>query len=457
MTTSVTQQLAEWITEASYDDIPPVGVARVRERFLDSLGVQFGGMSVSTGQILAKWIKAQGAKPESTVVGAGFKTTSSLAALANASAGHALEFDDIATFGGHYANPLTAATLALGEKLECSGRDAILAWMIGWEVIAQTSKVCLGPRGNELLYRGWFNQGFQPALGVAALAAKLLGFDVLQTRMALGHAASTMAGMLKNRGSDTKSFVAGNAAMHGIIGAELVALGFTANEDIIDGDIGVARLLGLDGGDPQKVLAGLGSWEMATNGSTIRLHASCGAGHWSQDALQKILQRRRTVPEEIESIEVYLLDFLMPMVPYHSPRTGLEGKYSLEYDLATIALDGRAGMHQYTDAMVQRPEARDLMKRVVRVPQPGDHGIPKLESRVVLTLKNGEKLEETVNKAHGAPVDPLSPEEITEKFHECAASVVPEAQRNRVIELCGRLEDVGNLREIANAVSVTTP
>src|SRR5262249_20029683 len=152
MTTSVTQQLAEWISGASYDDIPPVGVARVRERFLDSLGVQFGGMSVSTGQILAKWIKAQEAKPESTVVGAGFKTTCSLAALANASAGHALEFDDIATFGGHYANPLTASTLALGEKLESTGRDAILAWMVGWEVIAQTSKLCLGPRGNELLY-----------------------------------------------------------------------------------------------------------------------------------------------------------------------------------------------------------------------------------------------------------------------------------------------------------------
>jgi 2-methylcitrate dehydratase PrpD len=387
------------------------------------------------------------------VVGAGFKTTSSLAALANASAGHALEFDDIATFGGHYANPLTAATLALGEKLECGGRDAVLAWMVGWEVIAQTSKVCLGPRGNELLYRGWFNQGFQPALGVAALAAKLMGFDVLQTRMALGHAASTMAGMLKNRGSDTKSFVAGNAAMHGIMAAELVALGFTANEDIIDGDIGVARLLGLEGGDSQKVLAGLGSWEMAANGSTIRLHASCGAGHWSQDALQKILQRRPTAPEEIESIEVSLLDFLMPMVPYHAPQTGLEGKYSLEYDLATIALDGRAGMHQYTDEMVQRPEARDLMKRVVRVPQAGDHGVAKLESRVVLKLKNGQELEETVNKAHGAPGDPLSPEEITGKFHECAGGVVPEAQRSRVIELCGRLENVGSLREIAEAVS----
>lgn len=454
MTTSVTHQLAEWIVKASYEDIPRLGVERVGERVLDSLGVQFGGMSVSTGRILAGWVRAQGAKPESSVVGAGFKTTAGMAALANGSAGHALEFDDIATFSGHYANPLTAATLALGEKLGSTGREGILAWMIGWEVIAQTSKVCLGPRGNELINRGWFNQGFQPALGIAALASKLMGFDVRQTRMAIGHAASTMAGLMKNRGSDTKSFVAGNAAMHGIMAAELVALGFTANEDIIDGDIGVARLLGLENGDPQKILDGLGSWDMATNGSTIRLHACCGASHWSQDALQKILQRRKTAPDEIESIEVQINDFLLDNMPYHVPQTGLEAKYSLEYDLATIALDGRAGMHQYMDAMVQRPEAQALMKRVEVRPQSGDLGSVPLESRVVLKLENGEELEETVGKSHGSPADPLSRAEITEKFHECAEPLVPEAQRNRVIELCGRLDQVGSLAEIAEAVSI---
>ena len=138
--TSVTEQLAEWIAKAGHDDLPEVGIHRVEERFIDSLGVQFAGLSVSTGQIITKWVRAQGGTPESTVVGGGFKSTASLATLANATAGHALEFDDIATFSGHYANPLTAATLAVGEKLDASGRDVILAWMIGWEVICQTAK-----------------------------------------------------------------------------------------------------------------------------------------------------------------------------------------------------------------------------------------------------------------------------------------------------------------------------
>jgi len=300
-----------------------------------------------------------------------------------------------------------------------------------------------------LLNRGWFNQGFQPALGVAALAAKLMGLDVLQTRMALGNAAGAMGGLLKNRGSDTKSFQAGNAAMHGVMAAELVALGFTANADILDGDIGVARLLGLEDGDPERALEGLGSWDMAANGSTIRLHACCGASHWGQDALMKILERRPTAPDEIESIEIEIDSFLMPMVPYHDPQTGLEAKYSLEYDLATIALDGRAGLHQYSDAAVQRPEARALMERVTY--RTVDE-LRRPESRVTLTLNNGDQLEESVNVAHGSPSDPLSDEEILGKFHECAEAVMSEGQRDQVIDLCRRLDSLENVRELTDAI-----
>ena len=447
---SVTEQLAEWIVQADYADVPTVGVERVQDRVLDSLGVMLAGMSVSTGQIMRDWIKAQGGTPDSTVVGGGFRTTAPFATLANSCAGHALEFDDIATFGGHFANPLTAGMLAVAEKLGASGRDAVLAWLVGWDVIAQTSKPCSTPQGNSLLGRGWFNQGFQPALGVAAVAAKLMGLDVRQTRMALGNAAAAMGGLLKNRGSDTKSFQAGNAAMHGVMAADLVAVGFTANEDILDGDIGVARLLGLEDGDPGKVLDGLGSWDMATNGSTIRLHACCGASHWGQDALLTILQRRPTTPTDIESIEIEIDSFLLPMVPYHDPQTGLEAKYSLEYDLATIALDGRAGLHQYSDAAVQRPEARALMQRVTTRPV---EELRKPESRVVLTLKSGDRLEERVNVAHGSPGDPLADAEILGKFHECSEALLPEAaQRQRVIDLCRSLESLDDVRELTRAI-----
>jgi len=78
---SVTEQVADWIVKADYDDIPPIAIERLRDVVLDSLGNQFAGMSVSTGRILSDWVRAQGGTPISTVTGAGFKTTPSLATL----------------------------------------------------------------------------------------------------------------------------------------------------------------------------------------------------------------------------------------------------------------------------------------------------------------------------------------------------------------------------------------
>jgi 2-methylcitrate dehydratase PrpD len=444
---SVTEQVADWIVHVPSDDVPSEAIERVRNLVLDSLGNQFAGMAGSTGRLLAAWVRAQGAAPLCTVTAQDFKTTPAFATLVNGAASHALENDDIATFSSHPNSPLTAASIALGEQLGCSGRELVTAWVIGWEVTAQTMKVCLGPRGNELINRGWFNQGFQETLGVAALAARLLGLGVEQTRLALGNAASAMGGLMKNRGTDTKGFTAGSAAMHGVMAAELAMTGFTADRDILDGDLGVARLLGLDNGDPQKVLDGLGSWDLATRGSTIRLHACCGAAHWSMDALQKIVRSRPLEPDEIVTIDVEIPEFLTDMVPIHEPRTGLEAKYSLEYDVAVIAIDGRAGVHQYTDEAVQRPVARALMARVNTIPVNGP-----LESRVVVTLVDGERLEATANRAHGNPADPLTREELLAKFDECAATAT-EAQRSQVIDLCARLETLDDVRELATAIA----
>jgi 2-methylcitrate dehydratase PrpD len=442
---SVTEQVATWVVGTTADDLPAVAVERVKDRILDSLGVQLGGMTSPTGRVLGDWVAAQAAQPRSTVVGTGLRSTPSLAALVNAAAGNVLEFDDTASFSGHPSNPLTAAALALGEPIGCSGRDLLLAWLVGWEVIAQTSKPCIARHGHTLLSRGWHNEGFQSALGVAALASKLLGLGVDETRMALGNAAAAMGGMLANRGSDTKWFHAGNAAMHGIVAAELAALGFSANRDILDGDDGVVRLLALEHGEPDQVLDGLGSWDMAVGGSWLRLHAACAAAHWGQDALQRIVGRRPLVPDDIASIELAAPPYLLDMLPCHAPMTAMEAKYSAEYALAVIVLDGRAGVAQYTDAMVRRPEAQALLPRVRTEVEDADPRTGVFGSRVTVRLVDGETLTETVTVAHGTVTDPLTEAELTGKFHECAAPLLGEAERAAVLDRCRRLDTLDDV------------
>jgi 2-methylcitrate dehydratase PrpD len=151
---------------------------------------------------------------------------------------------------------------------------------------------------------------------------------------------------------------------------------------------------------------------------------------------------------------VHLPAFLMDMLPYHQPRTGLEAKYSIEYDLVAVALDGRAGMHQYTDAAVNRPAARDLLTRVRYVPVEGQLGEVKLESHVVVTLKDGTKLEGTAHESHGNPRDPLTEAEVAAKFHECTEALLSEEQRTAVMDLCYQLDTLPSVRILGDAVSL---
>jgi 2-methylcitrate dehydratase PrpD len=449
--TSMTQQIAEWVVAARYEDVPDLGVQRVKERVIDSLAVQLGGMEASTGQVMGGWVRSQGARPDASVIGGGFKTSTSLAALLNATTGHALEFDDVGGGGGnHPASPMTAVTLAVGEKLGSSGRDMILAWMVGWEVTIQTSKPCTTGGRNTLMDFGWFNQGFQSAMGSAAAAGVLMGLDVDQIRMAFGNAANAMGGVMKNRASDSKSIIAGNAALHGVMAAELVQAGFTANLDILDGDDGVLAMMTRDIGDPSLALDGLGTWDMVTRGSTIKLYASCAAGHWAMDALQRILTAHPTDPSDIASITVHQPGFLMDSLPFDLPQTGLQGKYSVQYDLVAVALDGEAGMRQYTDEMVRRPEAQELMQKVTVVPV-DMRSASRLEARVVLELTSGESYEETVAEHIGRQSNPLSEQQLVDKFADCASGLLTDARRDEVLDLCWKLDALDDVSTLADA------
>ena len=113
-------------------------------------------------------------------------------------------------------------------------------------------------------------------------------------------------------------------------------------------------------------------------------------------------------------------------------------------------------MYQYTDEAVRRPEARELMNRVRYVPVEGDMTNVKLESRVDLKLKSGESFDETVALSHGRPEDPLTDDELIGKFHECAQALLPQRQREQIIDLCWRLDTLDDVSELADAVGADT-
>ncbi|HEY6533497.1 MAG TPA: MmgE/PrpD family protein [Acidimicrobiales bacterium] len=449
---SVTEELAEWIAGADFDDVPALAVRRVEERLLDSLGVQLGGVREPTAERLRAWIARQGAVPIASVVGTDLRTSPSFAALANATAGGILEFDDAAPFSGHPSNPLTAATLAVGEALGRSGAEVVLAWLVGWELTARTSAPCNTSSGHTLLNAGWHNEGFQTTLGVAAAAARLHDLDASKTCHAIGIAASSMGGMLRNRGTDAKWLHAGWAALHGVAAAELAADGFTADPGILDGPHGVIDLLA-PGADPQGILEGLGRWELAHSSSWLRLHSSCAAAHWAQDALMQLLRHRPTAADEIEAIDVELNGYLIDMLPYQHPVDANQARFSLGYALAVIVLDHQAGIDDFTDERVARPEAQQLVARVRAHRADGEAAAAGPYSRVSVLLRTGERLEATVTVAHGSPEDPLTESELSGKFRECAGRMLPAERLEVIVGMCNSIASLPDVRTLMGLCS----
>lgn len=451
---TATHQLAEFVVNTRYQDLPAKAIQSVKNSTLDALGAIAAGTATSTGKVITGYVKSLGGNPQSTVIGAGFKTNAPQAALANGTMGHALELDDYSrTIMSHPANPLTSAILALGEIRGTTGKDAILAWVMGWEVTAQTSKAVR----DAILETGWHNQGFQPALGAAAACSKMMGFDLSQTRMTLGLAASMCSGFHVNRGSDTKPFHAGNAARIGVTAAELVAQGFTANEDILDGPIGFCRILGGKGGDAAKVLDGLGSWDLVNVGSSLKPYASCGGAHYAMDAVAEIISRKHIAPQDVDEIECHVPPGVLHVLPYQHPQTGLEAKFSLEYCLTAMVLDGRGGVKQFFDNAVVRPEAQEFMKRIKYVFLPGvPEGVRYIHEnphRVVIKLKNGERREASTLYCKGTLQNPQTQAEIAAKFHDCADVLLSKHDRDEVVAMTQQLESLDNVAKIAKLMA----
>jgi len=136
-----------------------------------------------------------------------------------------------------------------------------------------------------------------------------------------------------------------------------------------------------------------------------------------------------------------------------NPKTGLEGKFSIEYVAAATLLDGKVGIDTFTDVMVNRPEIRALMKNVkrYRVQDPKMYsGSVGYNDVMVRTTKGEYRVRE--NRAPGSPAWPMSAAERDEKFLDCAGRVLGDIGARRVLDLAVGAKQLGNVAELARAM-----
>lgn len=450
-----TKRLAEFISKTSLARISAEAQELGKRAILDNLGVALAGSRDPMSKIMTEYIKDTGGRPQASVWGKKFKTSAPLAALANGTFGHALDFDDInRSMRGHPTVPVLPATLAVAEELKASGEAVLEAFLIGFEVETK-----LGAGMNPYLFEnGWHPTAILGAMGAAAASAKLLKLPAEKICMALGIAASLASGLRQNFGTMTKPLHAGHAAENGVVAAKLSQRGYTADGAIVEAKLGYAHAFaGPEKYDLDKITANLGKpFDIVSPGVGLKRYPSCARTHPAIDAMLNLVAKNDIHPEEVKSVSC-AGSYTTPTMLIHSrPQTALEGKFSMEFCMALALLERRVELPHFKDRKVQDPKIQEVIKKVTFSIRPDlntivSSGNPSTTVKVILS--DGREFTETVDEAKGTPGNPLTAKEVRDKYRQCVKGIQSKKEMERTIELVENLEGLKKISTLTDLLS----
>ena len=443
----LTKSVAEFIVNSKYTDIPPDVIDLGKKSILDGFGLALAGSVSVMGPIVRQYVKSLGsAEEKASIIGTGMKSHSRFASFANGVSIHADDFDDTQLAAakdriyGLLTHPTVAVlppAFALCELGKRSGRDLMLAYHLGVEVETKIAEA-ISPRHYD---EGFHTTGTCGSLGSAAVCAKLRGLNTLQTTYALGIAATEGGGFRDNFGSMTKPFHAGHAAENGTVAADLAALGWTAATDILEAPLGFFQAEG-GGFDPTAIVGRLGKpWTLASPGVSIKPHPSGSLSHPAMGEMLRLIRENNIKAADVEKVDLGANHAMLTSLLHHHPTTGLQGKFSMEFCLSILLLDRKAGLGEFQDAVVQRPDVQEMIKRVNFYvdPEAENAGLDKMTSILRIHMKDGKVHSGRAEYAKGSPSNPMSYDEVADKFRGCADfSKWPSAKA----EICDRIGKV---------------
>jgi 2-methylcitrate dehydratase PrpD len=432
---------------ASWNDDRPTGPSRATAKmgFLDLLGCAVAGSVTEPATIVRDLVQGSRGNGEAALFGTDLRSSAAYAALANGTAGHVLDYDDMnAVLTGHPSVVLVPVVMGLGETRRSSGKAVLAAYILGFEVSTYFGRL-MNPRHYQA---GWHATSSLGVLGGAAAAAHLLQLDGDRMLEALAIAASSAKGLRANFGSMTKSLHAGQAAESGIRAALLASRGFTGNTTLFDAEDGFMSMFGM-AAEPVDAKAE-NELEIDASGIGIKPYACCGAGVSLIDAMIAIQQRYAPSPKEVIGIDCRVSEMVAQIMPLHHANDGLQAKYCLSYCASIALIDGKGGLDQFSDERAAQADVQDLMKRtkVEAASRLSSQG-GRFEAEATVTLADGRTLSETVSIPLGHPLKPLSREHLFAKFHECTDPVLGDEKSRQIIAAVDNLEEVADVREIA--------
>ncbi len=454
----LTRQVAEFIVNTTYADLPTDVVELGKKSILDGIGLALSGSVAETGRLSREYVKSLGiSRGEATVIGSSMKAPVRFAAFVNGVGIHADDYDDTQlavapdrVYGllTHPTAPAFPVALALAEAGARSGRELMLAYHLGVEVQCKIAEA-ISPRHYD---EGFHSTGTCGTFGAAAAAAKLRGFNVEQTLRALSIGASQAAGLRENFGTMTKPFHAGHAAEAGVIAADLTALGWTAADQILEAPRGFFHAAG-GGYDPGAISGKLGNpWTFRSPGISIKPHPSGSLTHPGMTELLRLIRENKIRAQDVERVDVGTNRNMPNALIHHRPKNALQAKFSMEFCMAAPLLYGKAGLHEFTDEVVNRPEVQSMIERVHfgMHPEAEKAGYNKMTTILAIRLKDGRTISGRADFGKGSPANPMTYEEVAAKFLDCAAFAKwPAAKAKAIVEMVRKLEAAPDARALA--------
>lgn len=444
-TPEVTRLLAEWVVSLKGHDIPE-GVRREGLRtFVNWLGCAVGGARHETVDAALRAVQPFSGDRTATVLGRPERLDALHTALLNGITSHVLDYDDthLKTII-HPAGPVASALLALAETRPMSGADFLTALIVGVEVECRIGNAVY-PHHYD---RGWHITGTAGVFGAAAAVGKAIGLDRQRMQWAFGLAATQSSGLREMFGTMTKSFHPGRAAQNGMMSALLAEAGFDSSERALEAPRGFATVMS-DKQDWDEILEGLGTrWESALNSYKP---FACGIViHPSIDGCQQIRDQIGGRVAEIASVHLTTHPLVLELTGKRTPRTGLEGKFSVFHAAAVALLHGDGAPTAFTDDLVNDPAVISLRDRIDATPDASCH---EASVTIRVTFTDDTTLDKHIERTIGSSEVPLTDAQIDHKFTVQSALVIGKAATERLLRMAWQTPNLADVADLARCSS----
>lgn len=442
--TSVSKRLASWALELSIDRIPAATLHATKRHMLDGIGLAIAARRLGSAQAAIAvgdgWSTATGVR----ALGSEDRLVPGAAALVDGVLVHALDFDDTHAGGLVHATAVSLpATLVVGQREHSSGAEALVAMVIGLETVCRIASA--SPHGFHA--RGLHATSICGTFSSALVDSRLSGVSLDTATSALGIAGSLSSGLLEflDTGSDTKTLHPGLASMNGLLAGDLARAGGNGPDTVLEGRRGIFAALSARDADPESIVADLGErWECTH--ISIKPIPACQLLHVTLDAANNAPGSWREIVEIEAVVHPDSAGVVCePREDKNRPRSAYDAKFSLPWSLAAKLIDNHVTLDTFSDSAIGRPEVAELAAKVHIVDGPTDVPAADAPGLVRIRYANGSEWEGRVAGSRGTPQNPLSDDDLQEKF---LANCGPTPLGGELLEAVMSVENLASLDPI---------